>query len=123
MPQATGTFSYSPTGQGNLNGGGLWNSRSMAPAYFQVVFNPAITFVEVALTVEQQPNGPTRHQIVVTKSDGQQILVDDHHESTLESEIIVVAPAQPIANVTMLTVNTITSPSWVAWRNVIITKQ
>jgi hypothetical protein len=92
-----------------------YNSGGMAPQYVQLQLPAAYTINAVCLQVAQLPNGVTHHQLFAGPSVNPTTLVSDLNGYTYSSEWINITYNPPLTNVRFLLLNTLSSPSWVAW--------
>jgi hypothetical protein len=110
----TGVFSASSEGQESPS---YWNSASPPPAWMAISFSSPVTITAVRATVEQNPNGQTRHQVLATLADNSDFTIVNWAGNTVDGQVLIVRSDPPIENVIKVTLNTIASPSWVAWRD------
>jgi hypothetical protein len=112
-----GTWDASPTGTGAPPG--YWNAKQGPPAFVRILFSPhPVTVTEVNATVQQTPDGDTKHQVLVTLEDNREIEIDLWDGRTVTGQVLITNLLVPVTNVKSLRINTIVSPSWVSWQNV-----
>jgi len=86
-----------------------------APQYVQLELPDEYNVTNVCLLVSQSPNGATHHQLFVGPSMNSTQLATDLNGTTYNGEWINITYNPPLNNVRFLYLETISSPSWVAW--------
>jgi hypothetical protein len=92
-----------------------YNSGGDAPQYVQLQLPAASNITAVCLKVAQTPTGITHHQLFVGPSSNPTLLVSNLNGSTFNNEWINISYNPALTNVQFLLLNTLSSPSWVAW--------
>jgi hypothetical protein len=96
----------------------LWNSGAGSPAWIEIDLRKAMLVAEVRLSVAQDPPGRTHHRVTCLESRGAEpSLLADLRGRTAELDVLVAVPASP-ASCRFLRIDTLASPSWVAWREI-----
>lgn len=97
---------------GDLNT--AWNSGGFAPAWINLTVFSGWRIEGIRLTPAQTPSGRTKHRIMFYM-DGywQEVAVID--EITSDRKTIEINFQTPKTNVTNIKIETLNSPSWVAW--------
>jgi hypothetical protein len=95
----------------------MWNSGRAAPGWIRFDFVGPATVHRVRALVEQTPSGPTVHHVYVARGDGFD-LVRTFDGDTRSDDWLTFVPDAPLEGVTSIVVETATSPSWVAWREI-----
>lgn len=101
-------------------GSAQWGSGADAPQYLEVSLASPSTVDEIRLTVAQYPEGLTRHEVWIRGVGGPMQLAHTFEGSTSEGDILVFEPETALDSVETVRVVTVSSPSWVAWREVSI---
>lgn len=96
----------------------VWSSGGGAPQWIEIDLGSERTIREIHLDVAQDPAGLTTHVISVKGSGGMFVPVKTFMLSTEELRWLVFKPASPLVGVQVIRVETTSSPSWVAWRDV-----
>jgi hypothetical protein len=97
----------------------VWNSGAFAPQWIEIDLAAPSTIGGLKLVVGQSPSGPTVHDVYVqSKGSPQPQLVTEFSGATHDQQVLTWTPTQPLADVTSVRVVTVTSPSWVAWREI-----
>jgi hypothetical protein len=91
-----------------------WLSGGGPPGWIQVQLAGVSTVREVRLTVDQDPAGPTVHQVRF-RINGQWQIVHTFSGQTKIGDVLTLALTPPAVSVTDVRIDTVTSPSWVAW--------
>ena len=91
-----------------------WESGAGPPGTIEVQLDGASTIREVRLTVNQYPAGQTVHRLLL-RVQGQWQVVNTFSGQTEIGQVLTWTPTQPVAGVTAIRVETVVSPSFVAW--------
>lgn len=97
----------------------LWNAGAGPPASIDIDLGRPETIREVRLLAAQDPRGPTQHRITGRVSEeGPAVELGVLVGTTADNDVleITIDPATPA--IRYVTVETIASPSWVAWREI-----
>lgn len=97
-----------------------WNSGAVAPNWIQLDLGQPTTISKVRLNVAQSPSGPTTHQISAGPTPDKLTLVEALDGNTTDAQWIELN--KPINNARYLKIETIKSPSWIAWNEIEINK-
>ncbi len=102
------------------NPGTLWGSGLDAPQWIEIDLGAPVTVARIRLTVAQYPEGPTDHRVLVRGPNPADpwVLVGEPNGATHDSQVIDVAGGAPWTNVRYVRIETVSSPSWVSWREV-----
>jgi hypothetical protein len=95
-----------------------WIAGDFAPQWIEIDLEGAYTIAEVRLLVAQSPEGETVHRLWVRGPEGGETLAHEFSGTTSDNEWLVFTPEAPLENVRYIRVETVSSPSWVAWREV-----
>ena len=113
--QADGPAEAAVDGDGDT----LWNAGAGPPATIEVDLGSPIRVTEVRLRVSQFPAGATTHRV-----SGREVLGGPSVElgtadgSTADNDVLTLTPDPTLPAVRFVRVETVTSPSWVAWREI-----
>lgn len=97
-----------------------FNSGGHAPQFLQLDLPAGYSISAVALLVDQSPNGNTLHQLLVGPNSGSLTVVTTLNGYTYAGQWINLTYNPPLTGVRVLRLNTISSPSWVAWYKFIV---
>jgi hypothetical protein len=102
--------------------GTLWNSGGGPPQWIEIDLGAAFNIQEIRLVPSQYPAGPTTHQVLGKGPDAgdQFTLIFIFDGSTEDGQALVFTPPQPVQGIQYIRVETSTSPSWVAWREIVV---
>lgn len=92
-----------------------FNTGSGAPGYVEIQLPGLYTVRNICLQVAQLPNGNTLHQIYVGTTTNPSTLVTTLNGYTSSGQWINLTYTPALTNVRFLRINTVSSPSWVAW--------
>jgi hypothetical protein len=94
-----------------------WNSGGLAPQWIEVDLGAPVAVGRIRLFVSQYPDGPTTHQVFTraTTSDPW-TLQYTFSGTTVDNQVLEYIPGSPWTNVRYVRVNTSSSVSWVAWK-------
>jgi len=93
----------------------FWGAGDFAPQWIEVDLGGPATITNIRLRVGQSPDDGTRHRVLAggTHNDLAEIHLFD--QSTHDGEWLVFQLPEPLANVRFIRVETLSSPSWIAW--------
>jgi len=94
-----------------------WGSGADAPQWIEVDLDAEQTAAMVRLVVDQFPPGPTRHVIWGRTADDELVQLAEVDRDTEMFDVLEVEIGEPIP-VVAIRVETVESPSWVAWREI-----
>jgi hypothetical protein len=104
------------------NEGSQWGAGSHPPQWIEVDLEDAYRVTAIRLLVAQYPAGPTTHRILVRASGAEGgTLVQEFSGETQDGDWLVFSPSPPLEDVRYVRIETVSSPSWVAWREIQIT--
>ena len=92
-----------------------YNSGGYAPQYIELQLPSTFTITSIALQVAQLPNGVTQHLLYVGPTTNPTLLVNNLNGFTYSGQWINLTYSPPLTNVRFLRLDTLSSPSWVAW--------
>ncbi len=100
--------------------GTLWNSGADAPQWIELDLGEAFNIQEIRLIVSQYPRGMTVHSILARGAANQDEYVTLHVFSgiTDDGTVLSVSPESPWQEVRYIRIESIQSPSWIAWREI-----
>lgn len=100
--------------------GTLWNSGDGAPQWIEIDLGQPYDIGSIRLLISQYPAGNTLHR-VLGKGSGENELFFELTRiegSTEDGQWLESSPEEPWAGVQYIRVETVVSPSWVAWREI-----
>ncbi len=96
-----------------------WGAGADAVQWIEVDLENTFSITEIRLLVAQWPEGQTLHRVQVRASEGESyITVHEFNESTQDNDWLIHIPDQPLENVRFIRIQTVSSPSWVAWKEI-----
>jgi F5/8 type C domain-containing protein len=96
-----------------------WIAGDGPVQWIQVDLQGHFRITEIRLLVSQYPAGNTTHRVQVRSSSGAAYqTVFEFQGSTDDNDWLVFKPQVPLENVSQIRIQTIASPSWVAWREI-----
>jgi hypothetical protein len=100
--------------------GTLWNSGGDAPQWIEIDLGAAYNIGEIRLTVSQYPSGPTTHELMAKGPNaGDQFKpLQTFDGNTSDGDALDFKPDSPVTQIRYIRVETTSSPSWVAWREI-----
>jgi hypothetical protein len=101
----------------------VWNAGEGAPAWWERDLKAPSTISSIELVVEQLPNGRTVHVVLVAGPGEVYREVHRFDDFTVVGQRLTFTPKEPISGVQFVRIETIASPSWVAWREIEIRAQ
>jgi hypothetical protein len=100
-----------------------WNSGGPPWAWIELDLKRTVTLAKVHLLVEQTPEGPTTHQLYFGPSPAPTVLIATLSQSTKDMQWLDVDVSDQNPTGRYLRVLTTVSPSWVAWREIVVQTQ
>jgi len=101
------------------NEGTQWNAGAHAPQWIEIDLQGTFRITEIRLLVAQYPAGATVHRIQVrTANSTVYTAVHEFSGATNEGDWLVFTLTAPLENVRTIRVETVSSPSWVAWKEI-----
>jgi hypothetical protein len=96
-----------------------WGAGSHAPQWIEIDLGQVYHITEIRLMVEQWPEGDTVH-VIRGRSSAALALVHVHtfRQKTSGCDWLILTPDPPIAGIQIIRIDTLSSPSWVAWREI-----
>jgi hypothetical protein len=94
----------------------LWNSGGGAVQWIEVDLGKATDVAGVRMTVAQSPAGPTEHLVYGRGNDGSLVLLHRFKGTTQDGTMLSYSPDRPWTGVLAIRIQTRSSPSWVAWK-------
>jgi hypothetical protein len=100
--------------------GTLWNSGGGPRQWIEIDLQAPRDIREIRLTVGQSPPGETTHRIWGRgPADGAEfLLLQELKGPTADSQVLVARPEAAWQDLQVLRIETLLSPSWVAWREI-----
>ena len=95
-----------------------WGAGSDAPQWIEVDLGAPSTVTGVALAVAQFPAGHTIHVVEARMADGSLVEIHRFDGVTDDGDVLEATLAAPRGGVVAIRVTTLSSPSWVSWREV-----
>ncbi|MDH3944375.1 MAG: discoidin domain-containing protein, partial [Anaerolineae bacterium] len=95
-----------------------WGAGRDAPQWIEVDLGAAHVVREIRLLVAQWPEGATVHRILARGSDGDFVELVRFSQSTAEGDWLVFTPESPLEDIQFIRIETLSSPSWVAWKEI-----
>ena len=96
-----------------------WGAGDMPPQWIQVDLQNTYRVNEIRLLVSQWPEGNTLHRIQIRPSaDAVFTSVHEFNGLTAENDWLVFTPDAPLENVQQIRILTVSSPSWVSWKEI-----
>lgn len=96
--------------------GAAWSAAAEAPQWIEIELGEPRTVGSIRLVVAQYPPGPTHHRVWAILEDGSRSLLAELQGYTVQGQALEPVLAEPLAGVRAIRVETLGSPSWVAWR-------
>ena len=97
-----------------------WNAGVHPPAWIELDLGVEGPVTAIKLLVEQSPEGPTVHHVFIAADNGGYEHVHTFEGITRSGQWLTFTPEAPLENVRAVVIETVASPSWVAWREVVI---
>jgi hypothetical protein len=96
-----------------------WNSGAPPPQWAEINLGTPVIIHHLRLIVEQLPTGYTEHRITGVRASGEAVVLGDLNTTTVSGgEYIVLVNDDAGRGIQRVKVETVKSPSWVAWREI-----
>jgi hypothetical protein len=96
-----------------------WNAGEYAPQWIEVDLGSPRSIEGISLLTAQSPKGETTHRVLAKAAPGEPYRVLHTFTGvTTDGQWLSYSPSTPWQGVRFLRVETIESPSWVAWREI-----
>lgn len=92
-----------------------WGAGGFAPQWIEIDLGAPAMVTEIRLRVGQSPNGNTKHRLLAGRTQNDLAEVHLFDGFTYDLDWLVFTPQSPLENIQFIRVETLTSPSWVAW--------
>lgn len=98
--------------------GTLWNSGGGPKQWIQIDLGGSFNILEIRLSISQYPEGETIHQVLGKGPGGEYTLLIEFKGTTKDGQTLVFSLSEPVGEIQFIRIETIASPSWVAWREI-----
>jgi hypothetical protein len=96
-----------------------WGAGASPVQWIEVDLQGTFTVMEIRLLAAQWPEGVTHHRLQVRASaSGEFQTVHEFMGSTRDGDWLVFKPDSALQNVGQIRIQTVSSPSWVAWKEI-----
>ncbi len=95
-----------------------WGAGQPAPQWIELDLGEELTVNEIRLLTSQSPAGDTVHEIRVRGADSAYETVHRFESFTEDDQWLTFTPEIPLENVQYIRIYTLSSPSWVGWREI-----
>lgn len=98
--------------------GTLWNSGGFPGQWIEIDLGAEYSIQEIRLTTSQYPEGLTIHRVLGRGTSGAFHELTTFEGNTVDGQTLIFTPPQPVQAIRFIRVETDSSPSWVAWREI-----
>lgn len=98
----------------------FWSAGAHPPQWIEIDLGAPFDLDRLILTVAQDPAGGTTHEISGRGEDGNYRLLHEFRDGTADGQDLDVSPIAAWTAVRYVRIETTTSPSWVAWREIAV---
>jgi len=95
-----------------------WGAGDFAPQWIEIDLGAAVTITRIRLAVGQDPAGETVHRVWGRGPTGEARLLHEVRGVTRDLQVLELAPDPPWQGIRYLKIETLSSPSWVSWREI-----
>ena len=95
-----------------------WGAGDFVPQWIEVDLGTASAIARIRLSISQDPNGRTRHQVWGRGPGEDARLLHEFDGMTQGDQVLEYAPPDPWQGIQFIRIETIASPSWVSWREI-----
>lgn len=108
---------------GNVNDGYIetsWNSGDDAPQWIELELEEPALLWQIRMAVAQYPEGETEHVVwaKVGEKGAEYIKIAELKGFTSDPQVLEFRSSSPMENIANIKIETLKSPSWVAWREI-----
>jgi hypothetical protein len=97
-----------------------WGAGAHAPQWIEIDLGRSFRIREVRLLAVQWPDGETIHRLRGRSLSGNWAVLHTFDGVTRGGEWLVFTPETPIDDIQFIRIETISSPSWVAWGEIVV---
>lgn len=103
---------------GSINNG--WGAGAFPPQWIEVDLQSSSSIKKIRLVVSQSPSGDTVHRVWGKGSDVSATYQQLHEFRgfTKDAQVLEYSPPTPWTDIQFIKVETLTSPSWVSWKEI-----
>jgi hypothetical protein len=100
--------------------GASWSAGDFAPQWIEIDLDAAHNIREIRLLPDQYPAGKTVHRVLGKGWGTGHIwrLLYTLEGTTKDSQVLSYTPPQRLTGIQVIRIETVSSPSWVAWREI-----
>jgi hypothetical protein len=95
-----------------------WSAGASPEQWLEIDLGAPATISAIRLTVAQYPAGNTVHQIWARGPGDNLKKIFEFSGNTTDNQVLEFRPAPPAAGIQFIRILTVSSPSWVAWREI-----
>ena len=95
-----------------------WGAGAFPEQWLMIDLGAPSTIGSIRLLVGQWPAGRTVHQLYAAGPDGAMRLLVEFNEYTQDYDLLEYIPPAPLTGIQYIRVVTVSSPSWVSWREI-----
>lgn len=101
------------------NAGTQWGAGQHPVQWIEIDLQGSYRVTEIRLLVAQYPAGNTTHRVQVRRSSGDEYqTVHEFDGLTTDNDWLIFKPDSPLESANLIRIQTIASPSWVAWKEI-----
>jgi hypothetical protein len=95
-----------------------WGAGDFAPQWIEVDLGAAYTIAQIRLSISQDPEGNTLHQVWGRGPGEEARLLHEFDGMTRGDQVLEYTPPDPWHGIQFIRIVTVSSPSWVSWREI-----
>jgi len=103
--------------------GTTWNAGAFSPQWIQIDLGSAVRVGQVRLVIAQYPEGSTTHRLYGGQTARLLTVLHTFKGNTTDGQALMFTPDAGGLPIRFLRIETVASPSWVAWREIEILPQ
>jgi hypothetical protein len=95
-----------------------WGAGDLPPQWIEIDLGAPSTIGSIRLSISQDPDGRTLHRVWGRGAGEPERLLHEFDGLTRGDEVLEFAPSEPWKGIQFVRIETLTSPSWVSWREI-----
>ncbi len=95
-----------------------WGAGDLPPQWIRIDLGAPLAIAQIRLSISQDPAGHTVHQVWGWAAGEDPRMLHEFDGETEGDQVLEYAPVEPWQGIQFVRIDTLTSPSWVSWREI-----